>query len=179
MALLSRRGGLVPLAAAIVVVTLTIGAEASIKQLKVGYYDVLCPEVDGTVRATLARAQAREARSLASVMRFVFHDCFVVKRAATQEAQHNTVLKHSDIMATPCIIVSALICLFAILNLSVTNLVALADPHSVGKAHSVSIVYRLYNTSTSGCPATTWMWPTVMRSTHSALGTAMRRPPMA
>ncbi|GJN33717.1 hypothetical protein PR202_gb22339 [Eleusine coracana subsp. coracana] len=89
------------------------------------------------------------------------------------------VIRHSDIMATPRIILSALICLFVTLNLSVTNLVALTDPHSVGNAHSFSIVYHLYNMLTSGCPATTWMWPTVVHSMHSALRTAIRRPLMA
>ncbi|GJN33716.1 hypothetical protein PR202_gb22338 [Eleusine coracana subsp. coracana] len=79
---MSRRGGLVPMAAAlaVMIMALTIGVEASIKQLKVGYYDELCPEAEGIVRATLAHAQAHEARSLVSVMRLVFHNCFVVNK---------------------------------------------------------------------------------------------------
>jgi hypothetical protein len=51
--------------------------EAAVRELKVGYYAETCPEAEDIVRETMARARAREARSVASVMRLQFHDCFV------------------------------------------------------------------------------------------------------
>nr|ACN27150.1 unknown [Zea mays] len=51
--------------------------QAAVRELKVGYYAETCPEAEDIVRETMARARAREARSVASVMRLQFHDCFV------------------------------------------------------------------------------------------------------
>lgn len=62
---------------------------------------------------------------------------------------------HDDadrIMPSPRANASALITLFAGLNLSVTDLVALSGSHSIGKARCFSIVFRLYNQSGSGRP---------------------------
>ncbi|CAM0951790.1 unnamed protein product [Alopecurus aequalis] len=52
-------------------------ADAAAKELKVGYYAETCPGAEEVVREAMARALAREARSVASVMRLQFHDCFV------------------------------------------------------------------------------------------------------
>jgi peroxidase len=68
--------GCVPLATALLALLLC-GAEATVRELSVGYYAETCPGAEEIVRATMARAQAREARSVASVMRLQFHDCFV------------------------------------------------------------------------------------------------------
>ncbi|TVU09915.1 hypothetical protein EJB05_43414 [Eragrostis curvula] len=67
--------GCLPVAA--VLLALLCAAEAAVRELKVGYYAETCPHAEDIVRATMARAQAREARSVASVMRLQFHDCFV------------------------------------------------------------------------------------------------------
>ncbi|GJN33702.1 hypothetical protein PR202_gb22323 [Eleusine coracana subsp. coracana] len=66
----------IPLAVLLLAILLC-GVEASVKELQVGYYAETCPEAEEIVRANMARAQAREARSVASVMRLQFHDCFV------------------------------------------------------------------------------------------------------
>ena len=60
-----------------VLLALLCRAEAAVRELKVGYYAETCPEAEGIVREVMARARAREARSVASVMRLQFHDCFV------------------------------------------------------------------------------------------------------
>ena len=57
-----------------------------------------------------------------------------------------------SIMPSPRANASALIRLFAGLNLSVTDLVALSGSHSIGEARCFSIVFRLYNQSGSGRP---------------------------
>ncbi|ONK61015.1 uncharacterized protein A4U43_C08F25210 [Asparagus officinalis] len=46
-------------------------------QLRVGYYSDTCPGAESIVRGVMRRAMAREPRSVASVMRLQFHDCFV------------------------------------------------------------------------------------------------------
>ncbi|PRQ48595.1 putative peroxidase [Rosa chinensis] len=45
--------------------------------LQTGYYSGVCPKAEYIVRDVMRRALMREPRSLASVMRFQFHDCFV------------------------------------------------------------------------------------------------------
>lgn len=67
----------VPLVGVAVFLALLCGGEAEVRELKVGYYAETCPEAEDIVRETMARARAREARSVASVMRLQFHDCFV------------------------------------------------------------------------------------------------------
>ena len=52
-------------------------ADAAARDLKVGYYADTCPGAEEAVREAMARALAREPRSVASVMRLQFHDCFV------------------------------------------------------------------------------------------------------
>jgi peroxidase len=52
-------------------------ADAAPRELKVGYYAKTCPGAEYVVREAMARALKREARSVASVMRLQFHDCFV------------------------------------------------------------------------------------------------------
>nr|AAW52721.1 peroxidase 7 [Triticum monococcum] len=52
-------------------------ADAAVRELRVGYYAQTCPRAEEIVRRVMARALAREARSVASVMRLQFHDCFV------------------------------------------------------------------------------------------------------
>ncbi|XP_061351205.1 peroxidase 17-like [Gastrolobium bilobum] len=46
-------------------------------ELRPGFYSNTCPEVELIVRDVMKKALAREPRSVASVMRFQFHDCFV------------------------------------------------------------------------------------------------------
>ncbi|KAK4261660.1 hypothetical protein QN277_004624 [Acacia crassicarpa] len=45
--------------------------------LRPGFYRSTCPDAESIVRAVMKRALIREPRSVASVMRFQFHDCFV------------------------------------------------------------------------------------------------------
>ncbi|XP_061339413.1 peroxidase 17-like [Gastrolobium bilobum] len=45
--------------------------------LRPGFYSNTCPEAELIVRDVMKKALAREPRSVASVMRFQFHDCFV------------------------------------------------------------------------------------------------------
>ncbi|KAF4366731.1 hypothetical protein CsatB_023874 [Cannabis sativa] len=45
--------------------------------LRTGYYSKSCPDAEYIVRFGMQKAMFREPRSLASVMRFQFHDCFV------------------------------------------------------------------------------------------------------
>ncbi|GJN33722.1 hypothetical protein PR202_gb22344 [Eleusine coracana subsp. coracana] len=210
----------VPLAALLVAVLLCHchAAEASVRELQVGYYAETCPDAEDIVRATMARAQAREARSVASVMRLQFHDCFVngcdgsvlmdprpgmegekdslsninslrsfdvvdeIKAAledrcpgvvscadiivmAARDAvvltggpnwavrlgrDDSLTASHNDsdnIMPSPRANASTLIRLFAGLNLSVTDLVALSGSHSIGKARCFSIVALAYRSA--------------------------------
>ncbi|KAF8694737.1 hypothetical protein HU200_037823 [Digitaria exilis] len=74
---MAARRGCLPLVVAVLVAAVLCRAEAAVRELKVGYYAETCPEAEGIVRDTMARALAREARSVASVMRLQFHDCFV------------------------------------------------------------------------------------------------------
>lgn len=46
-------------------------------QLRPHYYSESCPKAEAVVRHVMKKALNREPRSLASVMRFQFHDCFV------------------------------------------------------------------------------------------------------
>ncbi|KAJ4811255.1 Peroxidase [Rhynchospora pubera] len=47
------------------------------KELELGYYSDTCPDAESIVREVMRRAMVREPRSVASVMRLQFHDCFV------------------------------------------------------------------------------------------------------
>ncbi|KAL6655404.1 hypothetical protein ACP70R_006230 [Stipagrostis hirtigluma subsp. patula] len=214
--------GCVPIAAVLLALLCRAG-EAAVRELRAGYYAETCPDAERVVRETMARARAREARSVASVMRLQFHDCFVngcdgsvlmddtpamlgEKEAlsninslrsfevideakAALEARCPGVVSCADIvvmaardavvltggpnwdvrlgredsltasqedsdniMPSPRANASALIRLFAGLNLTVTDLVALSGSHSIGKARCFSIVFRLYNQSGSGRP---------------------------
>ncbi|KAJ3694082.1 hypothetical protein LUZ60_009562 [Juncus effusus] len=46
-------------------------------ELEIGYYSESCPQAEWIVRETMRKAMIREPRSIASVMRLQFHDCFV------------------------------------------------------------------------------------------------------
>jgi peroxidase len=45
--------------------------------LRPRFYSETCPEAESIVRREMKKAMIKEARSVASVMRFQFHDCFV------------------------------------------------------------------------------------------------------
>ncbi|XP_054809404.1 peroxidase 17 [Prosopis cineraria] len=45
--------------------------------LRPGFYHSTCPDAESIVRGVMRKALIREPRSVASVMRFQFHDCFV------------------------------------------------------------------------------------------------------
>ncbi|CAL9001724.1 unnamed protein product [Prunus brigantina] len=49
----------------------------SATQLHPGYYLGTCPKAEAIVRDVMKKAFTRDPRSLASIMRFQFHDCFV------------------------------------------------------------------------------------------------------
>uniref|UniRef100_A0A2N9F5H9 Peroxidase n=1 Tax=Fagus sylvatica TaxID=28930 RepID=A0A2N9F5H9_FAGSY len=50
---------------------------ATAAQLRPGFYSETCPEAEVIVRDVMLKALIREPRSVASVMRFQFHDCLV------------------------------------------------------------------------------------------------------
>ncbi|KAJ1409679.1 Secretory peroxidase [Sesbania bispinosa] len=50
---------------------------AASSDLRPGFYSNSCPKAESIVRDVMKRALMREPRSVASVMRFQFHDCFV------------------------------------------------------------------------------------------------------
>ncbi|KAJ4714482.1 Peroxidase [Melia azedarach] len=52
-------------------------AIATASPLRPGFYSESCPEAEFIVREVMRNAMIREPRSIASVMRFQFHDCFV------------------------------------------------------------------------------------------------------
>ncbi|OIW07948.1 hypothetical protein TanjilG_20049 [Lupinus angustifolius] len=45
--------------------------------LRTGFYSNTCPKAESIVRNVMKKALIREPRSVASIMRFQFHDCFV------------------------------------------------------------------------------------------------------
>ncbi|XP_012572636.1 peroxidase 17-like [Cicer arietinum] len=50
---------------------------SSSSDLRPGFYSYTCPQAETIVKNVMKKALLREPRSLASVMRFQFHDCFV------------------------------------------------------------------------------------------------------
>ncbi|KAL5755352.1 hypothetical protein ACOSP7_023572 [Xanthoceras sorbifolium] len=56
---------------------LLIPTIATATSLRPGFYSETCPEAEFIVRDVMKKAMIREPRSVASVMRFQFHDCFV------------------------------------------------------------------------------------------------------
>lgn len=50
---------------------------ATAAQLRPDFYRETCPQAEFIVRDVMKKALIREPRSVASVMRFQFHDCFV------------------------------------------------------------------------------------------------------
>ncbi|KAG2711948.1 hypothetical protein I3843_04G094800 [Carya illinoinensis] len=50
---------------------------AAASQLRPSFYSKTCPDAEFTVREVMRKALIREPRSVASVMRFQFHDCLV------------------------------------------------------------------------------------------------------
>ncbi|OWM65647.1 peroxidase 17 [Punica granatum] len=59
------------------VVLLLVATAAASAQLRPKYYSQTCPDAERIVREVMRKAMIREPRSVASVMRFQFHDCFV------------------------------------------------------------------------------------------------------
>lgn len=59
-----------------ILINLTFAAMAA-ATLMPGYYSETCPQAEFIVKDVMKKAMKREARSLASVMRLQFHDCFV------------------------------------------------------------------------------------------------------
>ncbi|XP_071723357.1 peroxidase 17-like [Rutidosis leptorrhynchoides] len=49
----------------------------ALELLRPGFYSRSCPDAEAIVRDVVRKAIAKEPRSVASVMRFQFHDCFV------------------------------------------------------------------------------------------------------
>lgn len=56
---------------------LLLTAAAAGEILRPGFYCESCPEAESIVRREMRKALLKEPRSVASVMRFQFHDCFV------------------------------------------------------------------------------------------------------
>lgn len=52
-------------------------SSSSSSDLRPGFYSETCPKAENIVRGVMKKALLREPRSVASVMRFQFHDCFV------------------------------------------------------------------------------------------------------
>ncbi|KAK8709980.1 hypothetical protein V6N13_145325 [Hibiscus sabdariffa] len=61
----------------LVVLLLLMVTMATAGPLCPGFYSQTCPHAEAIVRDVMRKAMAREPRSIASVMRFQFHDCFV------------------------------------------------------------------------------------------------------
>lgn len=61
----------------LILITLTLTVSSSSANLRSGYYSESCPAAESIVGDTMKKALLREPRSVASVMRFQFHDCFV------------------------------------------------------------------------------------------------------
>jgi len=58
----------------IFIINIIIVTSADLRQ---GYYSKTCPQAETIVRDVMRNALKKEPRSVASVMRFQFHDCFV------------------------------------------------------------------------------------------------------
>ncbi|KAJ4833651.1 Peroxidase 17 [Turnera subulata] len=63
-----------PLLVTLLLCTTTMASASSLRR---GFYSEMCPEAESVVREVMMKAMIREPRSVASVMRFQFHDCFV------------------------------------------------------------------------------------------------------
>ncbi|KAK7405440.1 hypothetical protein VNO78_06737 [Psophocarpus tetragonolobus] len=61
----------------ILILLLHIASSVSSSDLRPGFYSETCPQAEVIVREVMKKALMREPRSVASVMRFQFHDCFV------------------------------------------------------------------------------------------------------
>lgn len=61
----------------LVSVVSAFASASAVPLLRPGFYAETCPEAEFIVRDVIKRNMIREARSVASVMRFQFHDCFV------------------------------------------------------------------------------------------------------
>lgn len=66
-----------PMLALVLFVTHVITMAAAEPPLRPGYYSESCPQTESIVRKVMKEAMIREPRSVASVMRLQFHDCFV------------------------------------------------------------------------------------------------------
>ena len=55
-------------------------AGTSSAQLSTGFYSYSCPGVYGAVKSVMQAAIAKEKRMGASILRLLFHDCFVQVR---------------------------------------------------------------------------------------------------
>lgn len=62
---------------------LLLAAAAVPAQLRPKFYSTTCPDAETIVWEVMRKAMIREPRSVASVMRFQFHDCFVNVRNRT------------------------------------------------------------------------------------------------
>jgi len=61
----------------IFIINIIIVTSSSSSDLRPGFYSKTCPKAETIVRDVMRKALIREPRSVASVMRFQFHDCFV------------------------------------------------------------------------------------------------------
>lgn len=65
--------------------------------LRPEFYSKTCPKVESIVREEMRKAMMKEARSVASVMRFQFHDCFVNVNKSLTTFQYIKFLKKSSL----------------------------------------------------------------------------------
>ncbi|RLM91461.1 Peroxidase 15 [Panicum miliaceum] len=149
-----------------------------ISGLSPDYYKFTCPQADEIVVSILKKAIAKEPRIAASLLRLLFHDCFVqsggpywelpLGRRDSKTANMKLANKN---LPPPNATLHRLIKFFQRQGLDKVDLVALSGSHTIGKARCVSFKQRLYNqhrdnrpditleksfyhTSASGCPRT-------------------------
>ncbi|VAH59960.1 unnamed protein product [Triticum turgidum subsp. durum] len=116
------------------------------------FYRSTCPQADEIVVSVLKKAIAKEPRIAASLLRLLFHDCFVqsggpywelsLGRRDSKTAYMKLANKN---LPPPNATLHRLVKFFGRQGLDKRDLVALSGSHTIGMARCVSFKQRLYN----------------------------------
>ena len=78
----------------VALLVLAVSAQLGAAALSPGYYNTTCPNLESIVRGVVAQDRAANIRTVGSIIRLFFHDCFVEVGTAQQHVQLRSMSRH-------------------------------------------------------------------------------------